>query len=105
MRLRRGTARKTRHAVGIFALSLAAILIATQADARSRRHHAKTSSSQSDDGWREGHASIVGDAKTRKVMQESKPDKLRHPASLTKIITLYMLFEQIDAGRIRLDSK
>jgi len=105
MRLRRGTARKTRHAVGIFALSLAAILIATQADARSRRHHAKTSSSQSDDGWREGHASIVVDAKTGKVMQESNADKLRHPASLTKIMTLYMLFEQIDAGRIRLDSK
>jgi D-alanyl-D-alanine carboxypeptidase len=91
--------------VGIFALSLVAILIATQADARSRRHHARASSSQSDDGWREGHASIVVDAKTGKVLQESNADKLRHPASLTKIMTLYLLFEQIDAGRIRLDSK
>jgi D-alanyl-D-alanine carboxypeptidase len=104
MRLCRGTARRARHAVGIFALTLAAILIATQADARSRRHH-HASASKSDDGWREGHASIVVDAKTGKVLQESNADKLRHPASLTKIMTLYLLFEQIDAGRIKLDSK
>jgi D-alanyl-D-alanine carboxypeptidase len=104
MCLRRGTARRARHAVGIFALSLAAILVATQADARSRRHH-HASSSKSDDGWREGHASIVVDAKTGKVLQESNADKLRHPASLTKIMTLYLLFEQIDAGRLNLNSK
>ena len=32
------------------------------------------------------------------------PDALRHPASLTKIMTLYLLFEQIEAGRLRLDT-
>jgi len=108
MRLRWGTARGSRHAVRIFALSLAAILIATQADARARRHyHHRVSASQSDDdeGWREGHASIVVDAKTGKVLGESNADKLRHPASLTKIMTLYLLFEQIEAGRLKLDSK
>jgi D-alanyl-D-alanine carboxypeptidase len=107
MRLRWGTARGSRHAVGFIALSLAAILIATQADARARRHHHRVSasSSQSDDGWREGHASIVVDAKTGKVLEESNADKLRHPASLTKIMTLYLLFEQIEAGRLKLDSK
>lgn len=104
MGLRWGTAHCRRHTVGIFALALAAIFIATQADARSRRHHA-SSASKSDDGWREGHASIVVDAKTGKVLQESNADKLRHPASLTKIMTLYLLFEQIDAGRLKLDSK
>jgi D-alanyl-D-alanine carboxypeptidase len=30
---------------------------------------------------------------------------LRHPASLTKIMTLYLLFEQLDAGKLRLDSQ
>jgi len=92
--------------VGIVALAAVASLLATaSADARYRRHSHKTSSSDSDSGWREGFASIVVDAKTGKVLQESNPDKLRHPASLTKIMTLYMLFEQIEAGRIGLDSR
>jgi len=47
----------------------------------------------------------VVDAKTGKVLEETNADKPRHPASLTKIMTLYMLFEQIEAGRIKLDSK
>jgi D-alanyl-D-alanine carboxypeptidase len=38
------------------------------------------------------------------VLQASNPDALRHPASLTKIMTLYLLFERLDAGRIRLDT-
>jgi len=108
MRMRRGKARLSRHtAVGLSALVLTALLVsATTADAaRWRRNHHASSSSNSDSGWREGHSSIVVDAKTGKVLQESNADKLRHPASLTKIMTLYMLFEQIEAGRIRLDSK
>src|SRR6202012_2020821 len=32
-------------------------------------------------------------------------DGSRHPASLTKIMTLYLLFERLDAGRIKLDSE
>ena len=103
MRMRRGKARRSRHTVGISALVLTALfLTATTADAaRSRRHHHSSSSSNSDNGWREGHSSIVIDAKTGKVLQESNADKLRHPASLTKIMTLYMLFEQIEAHRFR----
>ena len=38
------------------------------------------------------------------VLQASNPDALRHPASLTKIMTLYLLFERLEAGRIRLDT-
>src|SRR6202011_1325508 len=29
----------------------------------------------------------------------------RHPASLTKIMTLYLLFEQLEAGKLKLDSQ
>src|SRR6185369_2593868 len=32
------------------------------------------------------------------------PDAKRHPASLTKIMTLYLLFEQLEAGKLKLDS-
>jgi D-alanyl-D-alanine carboxypeptidase len=39
------------------------------------------------------------------VLHETKADAIRHPASLTKIMTLYLLFEQIEAGKLKLDSK
>jgi D-alanyl-D-alanine carboxypeptidase len=38
-------------------------------------------------------------------LQASNPDALRHPASLTKIMTLYLLFERLEAGKIKLDSQ
>ena len=49
-------------------------------------------------------ASIVIDGNTGNVLQASNADALRHPASLTKIMTLYLLFERLDAGRIKLDA-
>ena len=49
-------------------------------------------------------ASIVVDGNTGAVLQASNPDASRHPASLTKIMTLYLLFERLDAGKIKLDT-
>jgi D-alanyl-D-alanine carboxypeptidase len=49
-------------------------------------------------------ASIVVDGNSGSVLQESNPDALRHPASLTKIMTLYLLFEQLEAGKLRFDT-
>lgn len=46
------------------------------------------------------YASIVIDAATGAVISEKNPDKLLHPASLTKMMTLYMTFEAIQQGRI-----
>ncbi len=46
------------------------------------------------------HAAIVVDANTGKVMFSADADAPRHPASLTKMMTLYMLFEAMEAGRI-----
>jgi D-alanyl-D-alanine carboxypeptidase len=50
------------------------------------------------------YADIVVDSNSGEVLHESKPDEPRHPASLTKIMTLYLLFEQIEAGKLKLDS-
>jgi D-alanyl-D-alanine carboxypeptidase len=50
-------------------------------------------------------ASILVDGNTGQVLEQSNPDALRHPASLTKIMTLYLLFERLDAGKIKLDSQ
>jgi D-alanyl-D-alanine carboxypeptidase len=49
-------------------------------------------------------ASIVVDGNTGEVLQASNPDALRHPASLTKVMTLYLLFERLQAGKIKLDT-
>ena len=38
------------------------------------------------------------------VLHASNADALRHPASLTKIMTLYLLFERLEAGKIKLDT-
>ncbi len=51
------------------------------------------------------YAGVVIDAKTGKVLYSEDADSLRYPASLTKMMTLYMVFEALEAGRISLDTK
>jgi len=50
------------------------------------------------------YAAIVVDDKTGEVLHAVDPDALCHPASLTKIMTLYLLFEQLEAGHLKLDT-
>src|SRR5262245_1894584 len=50
------------------------------------------------------YADIVVDANSGAVLQATNPDARRHPASLTKIMTLYLLFEPLEAGKLKLDS-
>ncbi len=50
-------------------------------------------------------SAIVVDAKTGKVLYQSDPDGLRHPASLTKMMTLFMLFGALESGKINLNSR
>ena len=47
---------------------------------------------------------IVIDANTDTVISEQNPDRLLHPASMTKLMTLYMVFEALDQGRLTLQS-
>ena len=51
------------------------------------------------------YASIVIDAETGEVLRSRSADIRRYPASLTKMMTLYLLFEAIDNGKFSLDSK
>jgi D-alanyl-D-alanine carboxypeptidase len=50
------------------------------------------------------YADIVIDDNSGQVLHDVNADELRHPASLTKIMTLYLLFEQLDAGTLKLDT-
>jgi D-alanyl-D-alanine carboxypeptidase len=50
-------------------------------------------------------AAIVVDANTGKTLYADHADSLRHPASLTKMMTLYLLFNALDTGRASLDAR
>jgi len=53
----------------------------------------------------EKYASIVIDADTNEVLHSRHADASRYPASLTKVMTLYMLFDALKAGELKLDDK
>ncbi|MFN0263860.1 serine hydrolase [Tepidamorphus sp. 3E244] len=48
------------------------------------------------------YVSIAIDGNTGEILQSTRPDTLVHPASLTKIMTLYIVFEELEAGRLSL---
>ncbi|PZM10784.1 D-alanyl-D-alanine carboxypeptidase [Rhizobium tubonense] len=52
-----------------------------------------------------GYAGIVVDAKTGNVLYSDNADTLHYPASLTKMMTLYLTFEALESGRIKIDSQ
>ena len=79
---------------------IAVVTVATDAaDARPRRKAAAAPS------YSPAYSAIVIDANSGAVLHSSNPDALRHPASLTKIMTLYMLFERLESGALTLDSR
>jgi D-alanyl-D-alanine carboxypeptidase len=52
----------------------------------------------------EKYSGLVVDVKTGRVLYSDRADKKRFPASLTKIMTLFILFQEIEAGHLDLSS-
>ena len=77
----------------VAALSLLAMW-GENADARRRK--------ASNSSYGPAYAAIVVDANSGAVLHSASPDAQRHPASLTKIMTLYLLFERLEAGKLKL---
>ncbi len=50
-------------------------------------------------------AAIVVDANTGRTLYSVNENEQRHPASITKVMTLYLLFEQLDKGALTLQSQ
>ncbi len=104
--------------LGVLALSATTAIVAftTEADAwhhrHARAHYVHTAHRSAHVSHRHAHAeeysppaaSIVVDGNSGNILQATNPDSIRHPASLTKIMTLYLLFERLDAGKIKLDT-
>lgn len=49
-------------------------------------------------------AAIVMDYDTGQVLYEKDADAMRVPASMTKVMTAYLIFEELEAGNLTLDT-
>jgi D-alanyl-D-alanine carboxypeptidase len=83
--------------------------MASDAEARGARHHGKERQAKHHrvihgPDYKPPYAEFVVDNNSGEVMRELNADEPRHPASLTKVMTLYMLFEQLEAGKFKLDT-
>ena len=89
---------------GLISILLLTILASSPAEARwKKRGFFKRAASAS--SYEPRYSDIVVDANSGDVLHNVSADSTRHPASLTKIMTLYLLFERLDSGRLKLDSK
>lgn len=82
----------------------AVVFTAATADAARKKHH-RARHFRAPEPYVEKGAAIVVDAKSGKVLYERMSTETRYPASLTKMMTLYLLFEQLEKGNISLSSK
>jgi D-alanyl-D-alanine carboxypeptidase len=88
-----------------FASALVIAVTVHPAAARHAPRHASHGPHKQEPAYTPPYAAIVLDANSGNVLLADKADEPRHPASLTKIMTLYLLFEKLDAGKIRLDTQ
>ena len=51
------------------------------------------------------YAAILIDNATGEVLYARRADEIRYPASITKVMTLYVAFEEVAAGRLQLDDE
>src|SRR6201999_4365503 len=48
-------------------------------------------------------AYLILDATSGRELSSDQPDELRHPASLTKLMTIYLTFSALDSGKLSLN--
>jgi len=112
-------------AIGITILALAWLVPATPADAKNRqtvvrggaaggvqkvvprkvRRTTATPAVIANPAVTGRDAMLVIDAESGRELEAVSADDKRHPASLTKIMTLYLAFEALDSGKLRLGDR
>jgi D-alanyl-D-alanine carboxypeptidase len=93
---------------GLVTITSAVIFTTGSADAR-RYHHRHIAHHvhhhEAQESYSPAFSSIIVDGNSGATLSANNPDGSRHPASLTKIMTLYLLFERLDAGKMKLDTE
>lgn len=83
--------------VGVVAVALSVAASPAEAARKKRRH--------AGGGYTPPYAAMVVDVKSGRTLHATNEDAPRIPASLTKVMTLYLLFEQLERGRFTMDSE
>jgi len=101
----------TPHLVNLVSAACAALallsLASAPAEARGWRHyhHYARYAARAPAAADPAFAAIVVDANAGRTLYAVNENALRHPASLTKVMTLYLLFEQLDKGAMNLQTE
>src|SRR5438876_2797235 len=91
-------------ALGLATFTSAIIFTTDSADARRYRRHVRHHQ-EARESYSPAFSSIIVDGNSGATLSSNNPDASRHPASLTKIMTLYLLFERLDTGKMKLDTE
>jgi len=83
--------------IGIVAVAVAAVASPAEAARKKKR--------PAGGGYAPPYAAMVVDAKTGRTLHAVNEDAPRIPASITKVMTLYVLFEQLERGRFSMNSE
>lgn len=83
--------------IGIVAVAVAAVASPAEAARKKRRHVGG--------GYAPPYAAMVVDVKSGRTLHAVNEDAPRIPASITKVMTLYLLFEQLERGKLKMDSE
>jgi len=90
---------------GLVTVTAAVIFTSNSAEARRYRHYTHVRHHEARESYSPAFSSVIVDGNSGATLSANNPDASRHPASLTKIMTLYLLFERLDAGKMKLDTE
>jgi D-alanyl-D-alanine carboxypeptidase len=93
----RALALRARYVGAVMLGAIAVLGLLGTVPAEARRGHAPARADSPVFAW------ILLDAESGQVLSEQNAEVLTYPASLTKMMTLYLVFEALNQGRVRLD--
>ena len=89
--------------LGAAAVAVAAAVTVSPAEARHWRHHVYSRHVAAYSG--PPFSALVVDENDGRTLYSVNENELRHPASITKVMTLYLLFEKLQSGELSLQSR
>src|SRR5258708_1784247 len=94
--------------LGLATFTTAILITSDSAEARRYRHRQVASHHRThvaSESYSPQFSSIIVDGNSGAVLTSNNPDGSRHPASLTEIMTLYLLFERLESKKMNLDTE